>query len=40
MKRVLFLGNDVTYFLSHRLPIAKAARESGYDVHVAAPPAD
>lgn len=40
MKRVLFLGNDVTYFLTHRLPMAKAALEAGYDVHVAAPLAE
>ncbi len=40
VKRVLFIGNDVTYFLTHRLPMALGAREAGYEVHVAAPRAD
>ena len=35
--RVLYVTNDTGYFLSHRLPVAKAAQASGYDVHVAAP---
>lgn len=39
-KRVLFLGNDTTYFLTHRLPLAKSALAAGYEVHVATPPAD
>src|SRR5205807_140662 len=39
-KRVLFVVNDAAFFLSHRLPIALAAREAGYDVHVATPPDD
>jgi len=36
-KRILYVGNDADYFLSHRLPLAKAAQSSGYDVHVATP---
>lgn len=36
-QRLLFLMNDSAYFVSHRLPIAVAARRQGYDVHVAAP---
>jgi glycosyltransferase involved in cell wall biosynthesis len=36
-QKVLFLANDITYFLSHRLPVAKAAQIAGYDIHVAAP---
>jgi glycosyltransferase involved in cell wall biosynthesis len=32
---LLFVVNDPSYFLSHRLPIALAAKESGYDVHIA-----
>lgn len=40
IKKVLFLGNDVTYFLTHRLPMAKGALAAGYEVHVAAPPAE
>ena len=36
MKRVfLMVVNDPKYFLSHRLPIAKAASEKGYLVHIA-----
>ncbi len=33
--RLLFVVNVDWFFLSHRLPIAQAAREAGYDVHVA-----
>lgn len=36
-KKILFLSNDCDYFLSHRLPVALACREKGYDVHVAGP---
>lgn len=35
--RLLFLINDAAFFLSHRLPIALAARAAGMDVHVATP---
>ncbi|MFO0678101.1 MAG: glycosyltransferase family 4 protein [Polyangiaceae bacterium] len=35
--RLLFLVNSADFFLSHRLPIAIAARNQGYDVHVATP---
>ncbi len=35
--RLLVVVNDVPFFLSHRLPIAIAARDAGYDVAVAAP---
>ena len=34
---ILFVINDAPFFLSHRLPLAQAARDAGYDVHVAAP---
>lgn len=37
-KRVLFVVNDPAFFLSHRLPLGLAARERGYDVHVATGP--
>jgi glycosyltransferase involved in cell wall biosynthesis len=33
--RLLLVGNEPAYFLSHRLPLAQAARRAGYDVHVA-----
>ena len=35
--RIVFLVNHTGFFLSHRLPLALAAREAGYDVHVATP---
>ncbi len=35
--RLLFLVNDAAFFLSHRLPLALAARAAGMDVHVATP---
>ena len=34
--RLLFVVNAAWFFISHRLPIAEAARRAGYDVHVAA----
>jgi len=37
LKRLLFVGNDAKYFLTHRLPLAYAAKSSGYEVHVAVP---
>ncbi len=33
--RLLYLVSEDWYFVSHRLPMARAAREAGYDVHVA-----
>lgn len=33
--RLLFVVNVDWFFLSHRLPIARAARDAGYDVHIA-----
>ena len=35
--RLLFLVNDTRFFLSHRLPLALAARAAGMDVHIATP---
>ena len=37
MKKLLLVANHAGFFLSHRLPIAIAAREHGWDVHVATP---
>jgi len=34
-RRLLFVVNIPRFFVSHRLPLALAAREAGYDVHVA-----
>lgn len=33
--RLLYLVTEDWYFLSHRLPMARAARQAGYEVHVA-----
>ena len=35
--RLLFLLADAPFFVSHRLPIALAAKAAGYEVHVAVP---
>ncbi|MCU7814120.1 MAG: glycosyltransferase family 4 protein [Candidatus Thiodiazotropha sp. (ex Rostrolucina anterorostrata)] len=37
---ILFVVNDAGFFLSHRLPLAIAARDRGYEVCVATPPGD
>ena len=36
-RRLLFLVADAPFFVTHRLSLAHAAREAGYDVHVAVP---
>ena len=36
MPRLLYLVNIPRFFVTHRLPLAVAAREAGYEVHVAA----
>ncbi|MBZ0301841.1 MAG: glycosyltransferase family 4 protein, partial [Anaerolineae bacterium] len=33
--RLLYLVNIPRFFMTHRLPLARAAREAGYEVHVA-----
>lgn len=35
MSRILYVVSEDWYFLSHRLPMARAARDAGFDVHVA-----
>lgn len=37
MRRLLFVVNDLPFFLSHRLPLALGALTAGYDVHLATP---
>lgn len=37
-RRLLFVVNDAAFFLSHRLNIARAALEAGWEVHVATAP--
>lgn len=39
-RRLLYVHNAVPYFLSHRLPVARAARAAGWTVHLAAPEPD
>ncbi|MFW0085255.1 MAG: glycosyltransferase family 4 protein [Coxiella endosymbiont of Haemaphysalis japonica] len=36
-KKLLIVVNDVKFFISHRLCLAKAAKAVGYDIHVATP---
>src|SRR5580698_9305162 len=33
--RLLFVVNAAWFFISHRLPLAEAARRAGYEVHIA-----
>jgi len=35
MPRLVYIVSEDWYFLSHRLPMARAARDAGYEVHVA-----
>ena len=35
VKKILFVVNAPEFFLSHRLPLAEAAKDQGYEVHVA-----
>jgi len=39
-QRLLLVVNDAMFFVSHRLPIALAAREAGFDVQVATGPGE
>lgn len=34
-KKLLFIVNEPTYFISHRFPIALAAHDAGYEIHLA-----
>lgn len=36
-KKILFLVNELDFFLSHRKPLAMAAQAAGFQVHVAGP---
>lgn len=38
--KLLFVVNIPEFFLSHRLPIAEAARDAGYEVHIATGPGE
>ncbi|MGH7881275.1 MAG: glycosyltransferase, partial [Candidatus Binataceae bacterium] len=39
-QKILYLVSEDWYFVSHRLPMARAAKAAGYDVHVATRVAD
>lgn len=39
-RRLLIVVNHAPFFVSHRLPIAIAAREAGFEVHVAVAPSE
>ncbi|CAB3650979.1 glycosyltransferase family 4 protein [Achromobacter pestifer] len=34
-RRLMFVVNNPAFFMSHRVPVAQAAQQAGYDVHVA-----
>ena len=36
VQKILYLVSEDWYFVSHRLPMARAAQNAGYEVHVAA----
>ena len=36
--RLIYVVNEARWFVTHRLPVARAARAAGYDVQVASPP--
>ena len=36
-RRILYVVNHAGFFISHRLPLAIAARDAGYEVHIATP---
>lgn len=40
IQRLLFVVNCPAFFISHRLPLAIAAKQEGYDVHVATMPGE
>src|SRR5439155_23574202 len=35
--RILFVAAEAAFFVTHRIPLAIAARNRGYDVHIATP---
>ncbi len=39
-RRLLYVVNSAEFFISHRLPVAMAAQQQCYEVHVATPPSD
>jgi len=39
-KKILYIVNDLNFFISHRLDIALAAQNEGYEIHLACPITD
>ena len=37
LDRILYIVNDLNFFISHRLDIALAAKKEGYEIHLACP---
>ena len=37
MRKILFVVNEAYFFVTHRLAVAKAAQQAGFEVHVACP---
>jgi len=37
MRKILFVVNEAYFFMTHRVALARAAADAGYEVHVAAP---
>lgn len=40
MKNILFIVNDISFFVSHRMPLAQEMKKLGVDVHIASPDSD
>ena len=39
-KKILYIVNDINFFVSHRLEIALSAKKEGFQIHVASPRSD
>ena len=39
-KKILYIVNDINFFVSHRLEIALSAKKEGFQIHVACPRSD
>ena len=35
LDKILYIVNDLNFFISHRLDIALAAKKEGYEIHLA-----
>ena len=39
-KKILYIVNDINFFVSHRLEIALSAKKEGFQIHLACPRSD